>query len=261
MNRLQDQVAIITGAAGGIGAATAKRFIDEGAAVVLTDIDAERGEQLATTLGDRAVFIRHDVTDKQQWQQVVELAKSTFGQLNCLVNNAGICIYSGVLDYSEEQIHALLNINLLSVILGTQAVTPAISATGNGAIVNLSSAEGLSSVNGLSAYIASKWAIRGYTKAAAMELGPLGIRVNSVHPGGVDTPMANPAGLDKAAFDEPYKKYPAQRGAAPEQIASVIAFLASADASHCMGAELAVDGGMTAGKFIGFLPGAPEGIE
>jgi 3alpha(or 20beta)-hydroxysteroid dehydrogenase len=163
-----------------------------------------------------------------------------------------------VLDYSVEEMQKTINVNLFSVMHGTQAAAPAITAAGGGAIVNMSSAEGLSAVNGLSVYIASKWAIRGYTKASAMELGPRGIRVNSVHPGGVNTAMGNPAGLDKAEFDEPYKKYPAQRGAEPEQIASVVAFLASEDASHCMGAEIAVDGGMTAGKYVDFLPGAPD---
>lgn len=260
MKRLNNKVAIVTGAAGGIGRATAQRLIDEGALVVLTDINEQLGVQTAEQLGKQALFIHHDVTNKAHWKNVVEKTCEHFGQLHILVNNAGVCIYNGLLDYTEQEIHKLLNINLMSVILGTQAAAPAITAAGGGAIINMSSAEGLSSVNGLSAYIASKWAIRGYTKAAALELGPQGIRVNSIHPGGVNTSMANPTGMAKQEFDEPYKKYPAQRGAQPEQIASVVAFLASEDASHCMGAEIAVDGGMTAGKYIGFLPGAPTGI-
>jgi 3alpha(or 20beta)-hydroxysteroid dehydrogenase len=259
MKRLENKVALITGAAGGIGAASAKRLIDEGASVVLSDINQQAGMQLAESLGEQAIFIQHDVSDKSQWQNVIEQSRKHFGQLNILVNNAGVCIYNGLLDYTEEEIHRMLNINLLSVMLGTQVAAPVIAESSNsGAIINMSSAEGLSTVNGLSAYIASKWAIRGYTKAAAMELGPLGIRVNSIHPGGVDTPMANPTALAKKDFDQPYKKYPAQRGAQAEQIASVVAFLASEDASHCMGAEIAVDGGMTAGKYIDFLPGAPN---
>ncbi len=258
--RLAGQTAIITGGAGGIGRATAARLISEGAQVVITDINNDAGHATAKMLGDQALFVQHDVTQASQWQNVIEHTISAYGNLNILVNNAGVCIFNGLLDYSLEEIQTTLNINLLSVMLGTQAAAPHISKAGGGAIINMSSSEGLSSVNGLSAYIASKWAVRGYTKASAMELGPLGIRVNSVHPGGVNTPMANPTALEKTEFDEPYKKYPAQHGAEPENIASVVAFLASADAVHCMGAEIAVDGGMTTGKYIDFLPGSPNPV-
>ncbi len=255
--RLMGKTAIITGGAGGIGKATAARLIDEGAQVVITDINLETGNAAAAALGDQALFIQHDVTCPEQWQKVINQTIATYGNLHILVNNAGVCFFNGLLDYSLDDIQTILNINLVSVMLGTQAAAPFISKAGGGAIVNMSSSEGLSSVNGLSAYIASKWAVRGYTKASAMELGPLGIRVNSVHPGGVNTPMANPTAMGKADFDKPYQQYPAQQGAEPENIASVVAFLASEDAAHCMGAEIAVDGGMTTGKYIDFLPGAP----
>lgn len=258
--RYNNKVVLVTGAAGGIGQAIAKRLVTEGAKVVMTDINCDAGKPLAQSLGESALFLTHDVSDPEAWANVVEQTLKHFGKLDVLVNNAGICIYNGVLDYSLNEIQTILNVNLLSVMLGTQATAPAITAAGGGAIVNMSSAEGLAAVNGLSAYIASKWAIRGYTKAAAMELGPKGIRVNSVHPGGVNTPMANPTGLSQADFDEPYKKFPAQRGANPEQIASVVAFLGSEDAAHCMGAEIAVDGGMTAGKYVDFLPGSPNSL-
>lgn len=254
---LQNKIAIVTGGAGGIGTATATRLIDEGAHVVIADLDATRGKAIASSLGERAQFSALDVTRQDQWQALIDDTVSRLGGLHILVNNAAICIMQALLEQSESDIRNTLNVNLVSVMQGTQIAAPAIEASGGGAIVNLSSAEGLTAVNGMSAYIASKWAVRGFSKAAALELGPRGIRVNSVYPGGVFTPMANPTGLSREAFDESYKNYPAGRGADPEQIASAICFLASDDASHCMGTEIAVDGGMTAGTLADFLPGAP----
>lgn len=256
MRGLKDKVAIVTGASGGIGSAICRRLIEEDCIVVITDINDELGLQLQQSLGSRSTYINHDVRNANSWKNVADICNTKFGRIDILINNAGICIYAGLLDYSEEQLRASLDINLMSVILGTQAIAAAMINGGGGAIVNMSSAEGLSAVNGLSAYVASKWAVRGYTKAAALELGPKNIRVNSVHPGGVNTPMANPTGLAKEQFDEPYKRYPAQRGADPEEIANVVAFLASDEASNCFGTEIAVDGGMTAGKYVDMLPGA-----
>lgn len=259
MNKFNNIVVIITGAAGGIGAAIARRLHQEGASLVLTDLNRSQGENLVNELGDdRVMFIVHDVTQRDQWELVIRESLRRFGSFDALVNNAGVCIFKGLEDYTLDDINTIMNVNLVSTMLGTQAVSKELGAKGSGSIVNMSSAEGLSSMNGLSVYTASKWAVRGYTKASAMELGHKGIRVNSVHPGGVNTPMANPLGLSKQEFDESYKDFPAQCGATPEQIASVVSFLISDDSSYCMGAEIAVDGGMTAGKYIARLPGTPE---
>lgn len=257
--RIQNKVIWITGGAGGIGRATAKALIAQGARVVISDLDEKAGHELATELGDHCRFEVLDVTDLERWGDIAAQIKDEWGAVDGLVNNAGRVCFKSLLEHSSEELMGLMNVNVNGAMLGMQTVAPLMRDRG-GAIVNVSSSEGLTATNGLAAYIASKWALRGLTKAAAMELGHWGIRVNSVHPGGVNTPMGNPAGLDEAAFDEPYKRFPAQRGAAPEDIADVIVFLCSDESRHCMGAEIAVDGGMTIGHYNHFLPGAPEAV-
>lgn len=257
--RMQNKVIWVTGGAGGIGRATAKALIAQGARVVISDLDEKTGHELASELGDNCRFEALDVTDVERWRDIAAQINNEWGAVDALVNNAGRVCFKSLLDHSSEDLMGLMNINVNGAMLGMQTVAPLMRDRG-GAIVNVSSSEGLTATNGLAAYIASKWALRGLSKAAAMELGHWGIRVNSVHPGGVNTPMGNPAGLDEAAFDEPYKRFPAQRGAAPEDIADVIVFLCSDESRHCMGAEIAVDGGMTIGHYNHFLPGAPEAV-
>ena len=260
MGQLDGKIALITGAAGGIGSATARLFLAEGARVVLSDLDAASGEALARELGNRSLFIAHDVRDEAQWQGAVERAVAHFEGLHILVNNAGLCIIAGVMEQSVEQIHQVIDINLLGTMIGVKCAAPAIIKSGGGAIINVSSVEGLRAMNAISAYVASKWGVRGFTKSAALELGHRGVRVNSLHPGTVFTKMANAEGLSREEFDRTRTAhYPAQRAADPEQIAKAMLFLASDASSYCMGSELSVDGGTPLGEYAPGLPGAlPE---
>lgn len=256
MGRLSGKVAIITGAASGIGAATARLFAQEGARVLLADVaDAE---PVATAIGPAALAMTLDVRSPAAWQAAIVRAETELGGLHILVNNAGVICAGPIADLAEDQVRRVIDINLLGVIFGTQAAAASIERAGGGAIVNVSSVDGLIAHNGLSAYVASKWGVRGFTKAAALELTHRGIRVNSVHPGGVFTPMGNSQNLSKAELDAASMAgYPTQRTADPSEIAAAILFLAGPESSYCSGAELAVDGGMSSGQYFSFLPGAP----
>ena len=187
MGRLQDKVIVITGAAQGMGETHARKCLEHGAKVVLTDVNVEKGEDLAASLGENALFIKHDVTNEQDWSNVVEQTEAKFGPINVLVNNAGITIAKSLLETSLEDYRRILDINQVSVFLGMKAVTPSMKKTENGSIINISSINGL--VGGAIGYTDSKFAVRGMTKAAALELANYGIRVNSVHPGIIATPM------------------------------------------------------------------------
>jgi len=254
--RLAGKVALITGAASGIGAATARLFAAAGASVVLADIaDAD---EVAAEIGESALPVRLDVREPEGWAAAIAQTEARFGRLDILVNNAGVVAYKGLLDFTPDEIRRILDINLLGTIFGTQAAIPAIERAGGGAIVNVSSVDGLIAHNALAPYVASKWGVRGFTKTCALEFGHRGIRVNSVHPGGVFTPMANIGNMAKEEFDRiGMMGLPTQRSAFPEEIAAAILFLASDEAAYVNGAELAVDGGMTAGQYFTFMPGAP----
>jgi 3alpha(or 20beta)-hydroxysteroid dehydrogenase len=198
------------------------------------------------------------VRQPDSWVAAIAEAEARFGRLDILVNNAGVVAYKGLLDFEPDEVRRILDINLLGTIFGTQAAVPALERAGGGAIVNVSSVDGLIAHNALAPYAASKWGVRGFTKACALEFGHRGIRVNSVHPGGVFTPMANIGDMSKEQFDKlNMQSFPIQRSAFPEEIAAAILFLVSAEASYCNGAELAIDGGMTAGQYFTFMPGAP----
>jgi 3alpha(or 20beta)-hydroxysteroid dehydrogenase len=257
MKRLDGKVALVTGGARGIGEGIVRRFVKEGARVLVTDIRAEEGETLASELDEAAQFHEHDVTSRKQWDGAIVAAEKSFGRLDILVNNAGILMFRGFEDYSAEDIEKLIDVNLKGVINGCQAAIPAIERAGGGAIVNMSSIDGILGANSVSIYCATKFAVRGLTKALALELGPRRIRVNSIHPGGIFTPLANPQNVSKAEYDERYKIYPAQYAGEPKDIAAAAAYLASEDARYCMGAEIVVDGGMNAGHYYAGLPGAP----
>lgn len=189
MRGLSEKVAIITGGARGMGESHVRRFIEEGAKVVFTDINTSAGEALAEELGDNAIFVKHDVTDADGWKTVVDQAESVFGPVNVLVNNAGISMSKTIFEMTEAEYRKIIDINQVSVFLGIKAVLPSMQKAEGGSIVNISSMNGI--VGGAPGYTDSKFAVRGLTKAAAIQLGGLGIRVNSVHPGVIETPMVS----------------------------------------------------------------------
>lgn len=257
MGRLQGKVAIITGGARGMGAATVRLFVAEGAKVLIADVLEAEGTALAKELGANALFLRHDVTDEASWQAVVAKAKSAFGGVDVLVNNAGVLLFKTIQTTEKNEFERVLNINLVGTFLGTRIVGAELITKGKGSIVNISSVDGMKAANGLGAYCASKWAVRGFTKVAAMEYGHKGVRVNSVHPGGVDTAMGNPYAEQKAEVNKRYTMVPMQRVGEPEEVARTSLFLASDESSYLCGAEIAVDGGMLTGQYYVGFPGAP----
>jgi 3alpha(or 20beta)-hydroxysteroid dehydrogenase len=257
MSRLAGKVAIISGAAQGMGAATARIFAEQGASVVLMDVKAERGAAVAKEIGPRAAFVAGDVRQEADWSKVVSTALERFGGVDILVNNAGIWNVATLDVLTRANLQEMLDVNVMGVFLGMQAVLPAMRTRGRGSIVNISSVAGLKGCNSLGAYSASKFAVRGLTKAAALEFGLHRIRVNSIHPGPVDTPMSNPTGVPRSVFDAQMGYIPLQRMAGPEEIARASLFLASDEASYVNGAELAVDGGWCAGDYEKALPGGP----
>lgn len=257
MGRLDGKVAIITGAARGMGAAFAKLFVEEGAKVVLTDVLVEEGCATAEVLGANAVFLELDVTDEAQWQAVADQTVTDFGKIDILVNNAGILLFKSLEDSSVQEFEKLLNVNLIGAYAGMRTIFPIMKKGGGGSIVNMSSSDGLEGANAVGLYGATKWGLRGLTKAAALEFGLDKVRVNSVHPGGIDTPMTNPTAGARAVFDQGFQMYPVQRAGDPSEVAYVVLFLASDESSYVYGAEIAVDGGMTAGHYYNGLPGSP----
>jgi 3alpha(or 20beta)-hydroxysteroid dehydrogenase len=257
MARLKDKVAIVTGGARGMGAATVRVFVSEGARVVIADVLDEEGEKLAKELKGSAIFQHHDVTSEESWRKVIARTVETFGSIDVLVNNAGILLFKTIADTSKADFERVLGVNLLGTFLGTKLVGEQMVARKRGSIINISSADGMKGANSLGAYAASKWGIRGLTRVAAMEFGHKGVRVNSVHPGGIDTAMGNPYAEPKAEVNKRYSMVPLQRVGEPEEVARTSLFLASDDSSYLCGAEIAVDGGMLTGQYYVGFPGAP----
>ncbi|HET6167257.1 MAG TPA: glucose 1-dehydrogenase [Marmoricola sp.] len=255
MDRLNGKIAIVTGGAQGQGAEIARQFVAEGASVVIADVADEHGELLAKELcqnsgGDGAVFRHHDVSDEQSWTDLVAETNERFGPVNVLANNAGVLRFGEIATGAIEDVELMWRVNQMGVFLGMRAVVPTMKANGGGSIINASSVEGLAGMANCTAYAATKWAIRGMTKCAAMELGGRGIRVNSVHPGMIDTPMTRVHGGD-VAMEFGASKVPMRRVGHPEDIAPVYVFLASDESGYMNGAELAVDGGVTATHAFG----------
>ncbi|MET7336944.1 glucose 1-dehydrogenase [Nonomuraea sp. NPDC005650] len=247
MGKLDGKVAVITGAAQGMGEAHARRFVAEGAKVVLTDVNEERGRLIAKELGDDALFIRHDVTSPAEWQEMLRQAESAFGTVTILVNNAGILgPISGTAELDEAEYLKVCAVNQHSQFYGMRTVIPSMRRAGGGSIVNISSIAGIVSIVGSPnlAYVGSKFASRGMTKHVAVECGPDNIRVNSVHPGYIKTPMM------VAATDEDgggiTDQVPLRRMADPDEVSSLVLFLASDDSSYITGQEHVIDGALTA---------------
>lgn len=243
MARLEGKVAIITGSAQGMGAAHAKKFIEEGAKVVLTDLNEEKGNAFAAELGENAIFVKQNVANEEDWKNVVAKAEETFGPVNVLVNNAGITMAKSITDTSVEDYRKIVEINQFSVFLGIKSVVSSMEKAGQGTIVNISSLNGL--VGGAVGYTDTKFAVRGITKAAALELAPKNIRVNSVHPGVIATPMVVQEDT-KAAVEAFSKMIPMGRVAEPEEVSNLVLYLASEESSYSTGSEFIVDGGMSA---------------
>lgn len=238
---LEGKVAIVTGAAGGQGRAEVRLLAERGALVFATDLDPA-GNELECGSGGSVRFLPHDVSSAADWRAVVSGACDAFGGIDILVNNAGVMIASDLAGTTQENFERHYRVNQLGPFLGMQAVTPAMKARGGGAIVNIASVGGAKGFAGEFAYGTSKWALRGMSRCAAVELAPFGIRVNTVLPGPIDTPMlaSDGGGGDWAGV------VPLGRLGAPIEVAELVAFLASDAASYCAGAEIAVDGGMIA---------------
>jgi 3alpha(or 20beta)-hydroxysteroid dehydrogenase len=250
MGRLDGKVALITGGARGMGKSHVRHFVAEGARVVLGDVQDDRGAAVAAGLDEKSCrYVHHDVTSEADWAAAVGTAVDTFGKLDVLVNNAGVLAFAPIADMPLAEFRRILEVNAVGCWLGIKAVIEPMKAAGGGSIVNISSIEGFTGAAGLSAYSASKFAIRGMTKSAAQELGRFGIRVNSVHPGGVLTSMtlgqATATGpADAEAF---LAAMPLARFARPAEISCLVAFLASDEASYSTGSEFLADGGILSG--------------
>ena len=221
--------------------------------MVLGDLRDEAGEKVAAELGDNAVYLHLDVTQESQWQAAVERVVGEFGRLDVLVNNAGIFLRDRLEDMSADDYMQVVRVNQLGVFLGMKSAAPAMRASGGGSIINISSNAGLEGISHVIAYVSSKWAVRGMTKTAAIELAPAGIRVNSVHPGAVATPMILGDELEGLDSEGVISTAPLQRMAEPREIANLVPFLASDESSYSTGSEFVADGGMTAGHAIGPL--------
>ncbi|GIG40939.1 SDR family oxidoreductase [Cellulomonas phragmiteti] len=239
MTRLDGRVALVSGGARGLGAAYVRALHGCGASVVIADLLDDEGAALADELGERALFVHLDVTSEESWADAVAAAVG-LGGVDVLVNNAGIANAGRIERYGREQWDAVIAVNLTGTYLGVRAVVPVMKAARRGSIINISSVEGMRGDAALHGYVASKFGVRGLTKSLAVELGADGIRVNSVHPGFVLTPMTQ--GLDVTR-----QRIPLGRPAVPDDVVGAVLFLAGDGSAYVTGTELVVDGGMIAG--------------
>jgi 3alpha(or 20beta)-hydroxysteroid dehydrogenase len=242
MDRLKGKVILVSGGARGQGAAEARLFVAEGARVVIGDVLEPEGHQLGSELGSAAVFVRHDVTQERDWETAINAAEK-LGGLHGLVNNAGIYQPRTLMVTDTELFERHMRVNQLGCFLGMKAVLPLMEQSGGGSIVNISSVAGLRGSPGAIAYSATKWALRGMTKAAAIDLAPRRIRVNSVHPGPIDTEMLKVRTPEQN--QERLKLVPMKRMGTAEEVASLVLFLLSDESGYVTGAEVAIDGGAT----------------
>lgn len=254
MLRMDGKTVIVTGGSRGQGGATTEVFAKQGANVLIADVLVDEGEALAKRLGSAVRFIKTDVADAASWANLVAIAQET-GRIDVLVNNAAISEYGPLLDTSPDRFNKILMVNMMGPYLGMQAVLPTMLKAGKGAIINVSSVNGLRGTSQMVAYDGSKWGLRGMTKAAALEFAPHGIRINSVHPGAIDTPMLNPTGVDTIELARAMRIGFGRVGR-PEEVAHATLFLASDEASYICGAEVAVDGSWSAGAYLDVPEGA-----
>jgi 3alpha(or 20beta)-hydroxysteroid dehydrogenase len=238
--RLQDKVILISGGARGLGASHARVLVSEGANVVIGDLLDADGTDLANELGATASYVHLDVTDATSWSTAIGHATSAFGGLDVLVNNAGIANAAPIADFPIDLWSKTLEINLTGTFLGIRAAVPALALRTTSSIINISSVEGLRGSAGLHAYVASKFGVRGLTKSVALEVAHLGIRVNSIHPGLVETPMTK--NIDPSSL-----QIPLGRSAQPIEVSRLVMYLASDESSYSTGAEFVIDGGLTVG--------------
>ncbi|WKN46771.1 glucose 1-dehydrogenase [Nocardioides sp. Arc9.136] len=254
MHRFNDQTVLVTGGTGGQGSSHVRAFHAEGASVVIADIDPGRGVALAAALGDRARFAHLDVTDEDSWSAAVLAAERAFGTLDVLVNNAGVQNPPAPIEETDQATWSrILGVNLTGTFLGTKVAAPALRRAGGGAIVNIASTMALGGTAHYAPYVASKWAVRGLTRTAALELGRDGIRVNTIHPGVIATPFIHePAAGATAAIADFYSPEPfaVPRLGEPTDVTRLLLFLASSEASFVTGSEHVVDGGLLLGPAL-----------
>lgn len=240
MNRVEGRVALVTGAARGMGFAHCKALIAEGAKVVLGDILDEEGASAASELGEAAHYVHLDVTSEDSWAEAVATTTEKFGPVTVLVNNAGIVGGNLITAYEIAEWKRILDINLTGTFLGIRACAQSMIDAGGGSIINISSVEGFRGSPGLHGYTATKFAVRGLTKSVALELAPQKVRVNSIHPGFVHSPMTE-------GIPEDFLQIPLGRGGKASEVSSMVVFLASEESSYSTGSEFIVDGGLMAG--------------
>jgi 3alpha(or 20beta)-hydroxysteroid dehydrogenase len=258
---LEGRTVLVSGGARGIGAEICRIMHDLGAHVVSADILEVDGNKLAAELGERAKFTALDVTDEARWAQVIEEADAWVSGLDVVVNCAGIAIMRRIDEFPRDDFEKVINVNLIGTYLGVKHAARVMRRRGKGSIINFSSADGMQGANAMGAYAASKWGVRGLTKAAAMELGLAGVRVNAICPGSVNTPMLNPNDVPIEQIRRNHShmvKMPLQRIGEPVELASACAFLASDASSFVTGTDLVVDGGLTIGLYYRTMPGAPD---
>jgi 3alpha(or 20beta)-hydroxysteroid dehydrogenase len=238
------RVAIVTGGARGMGASHARALVAEGAKVLITDRLVDQGQALAGELGEDARFEPHDVTVSDQWDRVVATAEEAFGPVDVLVNNAGVAAYTPIEAMSEAQYRRVIDVNQVACFLGMKAVVASMLRAGAGSIINISSVAGLIGEANTVAYTASKFAVRGMTKVAAKEFGPRAIRVNSIHPGIIETPMVTDNPQAEEVIAAVARSAPLRRIGQPRDVTNVVLFLASDESSFVTGAAYVVDGGV-----------------
>lgn len=239
MSKLNGQVAIVTGAAQGMGESFARQLAEAGAKVVVSDINEELGRAVAESIGENALFLFHDVSKAAEWQRVIAKTEERFGPVSILVNNAGIAWFESLENSPEAEARRMIEVDQIGVFLGMQSIIPSMRRAGRGSIINIASVASLKGTEGLTVYSACKWAVRGMTKCAALELGKDNIRVNAVHPGMIATAMT-------VDMDDPAGQ-PLPRKGSPEEVGKTVLFLASDESAYTTGCDFTVDGGMTIG--------------
>lgn len=248
MGRLDTKVAIVTGAASGLGAAIAESLVTEGATVIAADVQVDAGKELAERLGERAHFAELDVTDEQAWHSLVAEVTGKHGKIDVLVNNAAVHLIAPVATHGYPEFQKLMKVNVDGPFLGMRAVLPKMIEAESGSVINVSSMDGIRGMANMSAYSASKHAVIGLTRSVSAEVGQLGIRVNALCPGAMETPMLADADLQTLGVEDPadlINNIPFKRPAKPAEVANMVTFLASDEASYCSGAEFVVDGAWT----------------